>query len=534
LLLTAAAGCGGDALPPPHGPNVLLIVIDTLRADRLAAATMPAVDRFGQGAIRFTHADSPRAKTTPAVASLLTGLYPHDHGARDLSTRLPADVPTLAEAFSRAGWTTAAIVGNFVLSDELTGLSRGFGTWVDDLPDRSGVPPDNVPQRRARSLTDGALVALGLAPPPEPAAAPEPAPGAAPGSPPAVAGPTAKLIESGRPWFLYLHYMDPHGAYDPPAEHRLFGGGAPDYIPSPESLPPDSLHAFRLAQHNLAPECETATAAATPDDPPQGSIDAACVRALYDGETHYVDAEIGRLLDAAAAAGLLANTIVVITADHGESLGEHRYWFEHGFYCYETTNRVPLLLRAPGLASSTYEGDVSLVDLAPTLLDLAGLPPLPERPARADAAPDPLSPRGASLAAWLSGGKRLADHSVFGEKLEGADLANTIQMKAVRLGDWKYIRRYAHRTADTGGARELVVIADELYDLAADPGETVNLADAPPAAAPLARLKAELLRFAAADVHFADIGRQLAAEQERLQSEDPQAFEILRAMGYVK
>ena len=513
LLVAAAAGCGGSG-PAPHGPNVLLIVVDTLRADRLTPATMPALDRFAQGALRCSHAETPRAKTTPAVASLLTGLYPHEHGARDLTTPLPDDVPTLAEAFQRAGWTTAAIVGNFVLRDDLTRLARGFDSWVDDLPDATGVPPDDVPQRRAHSLTDGALVALGLAPPPAPPAA----------------GPAAALVEPGRPWFLYLHYMDPHGAYDPPAEHRLFGGGAPDFIPSADSLPPDPLHAFRVALHNLLPECLTTEDDPSPTGPPQGSIDAACLRALYDGEAHYADAEIGRLLDAARAAGLLENTIVVVTADHGESLGEHRYWFEHGFYAYETTNRVPLLIAAPGLASGAYAGDISLADLAPTLLELAGLPALPARPGA------PLtvgSPRGMSLARWLKDDQALADHPVFAEKLEGADLANTVQMKAVRLGDWKLIRRYAHRSMAGAEPRELVVVADELYDLGADPGEEHNLADAPPPAAPLARLQAELLRFAAADVHFADLGQQLAADAARLQAEDPQTYEILRSMGYV-
>jgi len=521
-LLLAAAACGRSG-PAPHGPNVLLIVVDTLRADRLTPQTMPALDRFAQGALRFSHAESPRAKTTPAVASLLTGLYPHDHGARDLTTRLPEQVPTLAEGFQRAGWTTAAIVGNFVLRADLTGLSRGFDAWIDDLPDASGVPPDDVPQRRARSLTDGALVALGLAAPP---AKPE----AGAGSPAAVAGPMQALIESGRPWFLYLHYMDPHGAYDPPAEHRLFGGGAPDFIPSADSMPPDPLHAFRLATHNLMGECLTTEDDPSPTGPPKGSIDAACIRALYDGEAHYADAEIGRLLDAARAAGLLENTIVVVVADHGESLGEHRYWFEHGFYAYETTNHVPLLVAAPGLASGAYAGDVSLVDLAPTLLELAGLPPLPERPG---APPEAHSPRGVSLARWLKQDQVLADHPVFAEKLEGADLANTVQMKAVRLGDWKFIRRYAYRTMAGSGPREFVVVADELYDLSADPGEEHDLADAPPPGAPLDRLKAELLRFANADVHFADIGQQLVADEARLRSEDPAAYEILQTMGYV-
>lgn len=101
-------------------PNVLLIVIDTLRADRLevggaSRATTPYLDSFAARSVAFTHAQSPRAKTTPAVASLMTGLYPHEHGVRDLSTPVDPSIPTVAEAFTDAGYSTAAIIGNYVL-----------------------------------------------------------------------------------------------------------------------------------------------------------------------------------------------------------------------------------------------------------------------------------------------------------------------------------------------------------------------------------------------------------------------------------
>jgi arylsulfatase A-like enzyme len=496
-----AADCGGAGARPP---SVLLIVVDTLRADHLSMYgygrdTSPRLSAFAQGAAVLERVGSPRAKTTPAVASLMTGLYPHEHGVRDLAQPLPAGVPVLAESFARAGYRTAAIVGNYVLTDARSGLARGFRLWVEDLPDRQGVPPDDVPQRRASSLTDGALVALGLAPPSQGGAGPHLAAG----------GPDD-------PFFLYLHYMDPHGAYDPPAEHRVFAAGPPEPIPAAGDLPPHPFQELRVADYNAPAETRL----------PDGTIDAARVRALYDGEIRFADAEIGRLLAALEAAGRLANTLVIVTADHGESLGEHRYFFEHGFYAYETTQRVPLLVRGPGVVPRRIDADMSLADLAPTLLELCGLPPLPAPPGS-----DPDGPRGRSQAALLRGAAAPAPHAVFSEKIERQDLAGTVQIKAVRLGPWKLIRRYTHAAAG-GPERAAIVLSEELYDLGADPGEQLNLAAAPPAAAPLDRLRAELVRFAASDVRFADLAAELQRRREELEREDPEAARILRSLGY--
>jgi arylsulfatase A-like enzyme len=502
ILLAALAGCA----KPVQRPNVLLIVVDTLRADRVAAATTPRIARLAEGGAHFRRAQSPRAKTTPAVASLMTGLYPHDHGVRDLSMRLDGDVPVLAEAFSRAGYRTLGIVGNFVMTDARSGLARGFRMWVEDLPDRVGVPPSDAPQRRAASLTDAALTALGLAPPPA-----ETAPG------PHLAG-----LAPGDAWFCYLHYMDPHGAYDPPPEHALFRSAVPDPIPTEEELPPDPIQRVRVAEYNAPASTRIDGGAAG-----EGRIDAARVRDLYDGEVHYVDAEVGRLLDRLRAAGMLENTLVVITADHGESLGEHRYWFEHGFYCYEATCRVPLVVLGPGVRPGVVDADASLVDLAPTLLEMCDLPAL-RPPAGRES-----GPRGESLAALLRGARdEKRTHAVFSEKIERQDLTGTVQAKAVRIGDWKLIRRYTHVDPATGTRDEPLVLSEELYDLERDPGETRNLAADPPAGAPLPRLSAELVRFAAADVRFADLAQDLQRRRERLEREDPETVRILEALGY--
>jgi arylsulfatase A-like enzyme len=492
-LAVAALALASCAREGPR-PNVLLITVDTLRADRLSAAgyaraTTPNLDRLAAEGLRFARAGTPRAKTTPAIASLMTGLYPHDHGARDLLVPLDPRVPRLAERLRDGGWSTGAIVGNYVLLDRFSGLARGFDRWIEDLPDRQGVPPDEVPQRRARSLTDGALAALGLA------------------------GTGPSFAPEGKPWFLWLHYMDPHGLYDPPPEHRVFRAEAEDPIPADPGPVAGELQRYFVADYNVPPDCAAA----------DGRVDAARVRDLYDGEVRYVDAEIGRLLDALRAAGELEKTIVVVTADHGESLGEHRCWFEHGRDAYETTCRVPLIVRlpaggAPGAPRPTpgvRGGDLSLADLAPTILDLLRLPPL----ARADGP----GVRGVSRVDLLAGDPP-APRPVFAERVDRTERSGAVQAKAARLGDWKLIRRYAF-----DAEQRLVVLSEELYDLARDPGETRDLEADPPAAAPLARLQAELLRFAAGDVRFADLAQRLQEQRETL---DPEVRRVIEALGY--
>ncbi|MEZ6014212.1 MAG: sulfatase [Planctomycetota bacterium] len=499
-----ASACGGRAPEAAPGrPNVLLISIDTLRADRLSCAgypraTTPHLDALAARGVRFTHAQSPRAKTTPALASLMTGLYPHDHGVRDLAQPLGGRATTLAEVFAANGWSTAAIVGNYVLQRALSGLDRGFETWIEDLPDTNGVPPDDVPQRRATSLTDGALALLE-----ERAAAPS-------------------------PWFVWLHYMDPHGAYDAPPEHRVFTSATRDLVPDPERPPPRGRQEW-IARYNVL-EGERAG----------NRVDANAVRDRYDAEVRYVDAELGRLFAALEARGLDRNTWVIVCADHGESLGEHHYWFEHGRYAYEATCRVPLIIAPPRGAAAggaahgprgVQRGDISLADLFPTLIELLALEGGQQRAPRG---PHGRSRR--SLLAALDGPQRGdasaaedqgADaHPVFCEKVERAELSGAVQTKAVRIGDWKLSRRFARR------GRELVAVDEELFDLAADPAEESNLAAEAPARAPLAALRAALLEFCAADTDLADLGEALAREREALRREDPEVDRRLRALGY--
>ncbi|MFT7669418.1 MAG: arylsulfatase A-like enzyme [Planctomycetota bacterium] len=509
ITLTLAAFLTGCAKQAPK-PNVLLIVVDTWRADRLGRGDLtPNLDAFAKECLVFDHAQSPRAKTTPAVTSLMTGLYPHDHGVRDLTTPLAPDVPVIAEAFKANGYRTAAIVGNYVLQRELSGLARGFDLWIEDLPELSGTMPEGVPLRRAKSITDGGLCALGLGQP------------ATDG-----AGPQEAFTRNNLPWFMWLHYMDPHGMYSPPEPYRSLAlkasskQGGIERIPAATSPARTAISPQWVADYNV-PDSARLT---------DGGIDARHVRALYDGEVRSVDAQIGRLLDKLRASGALANTLVIITSDHGESLGEHDYWFEHGRHAYEATCRVPLMIHFPETFAARPKpglrtGDISLADIFPTLGDIL-LPRIRQAPGQRE------SVRGKSRAALMMESRAQAG-AVFCEKVERAEKANAIQAKAARIGDWKLIRRYSH-LADSSNPtdRKLIVLSEELFDLKSDPDEAINLIQDPPANAPLEELATELLRFSKSDQHFSDLARLLQQKREELGRTDPETLRALKALGY--
>ncbi|HUR27377.1 MAG TPA: sulfatase, partial [Planctomycetota bacterium] len=298
----ALAACSHEAAPAR--PNVLLVTIDTLRPDHLGAygstrATSPNLDRLAAEGVLFQNASTPRAKTTPAIASLFTGAYPHEHGVRDLLQPIAADVPLLAESFRAAGYESAAIVGNFVLKNAHCGFARGFDRYVETLPERQGVPPNDAPQRTARSLTDAALAALGLQAPPANDLDSKPF------------EPAGAVFDGERPWFLWLHYMDPHGAYDPPVEQRAQTPSAPRWIDVPRAdAPGGKSRGPRIAEYNVPPSARDA----------QGRFDTNAVIDAYDGEIRYADSEFGRLLAKLREHGDLRDTWVIVVADHGESL----------------------------------------------------------------------------------------------------------------------------------------------------------------------------------------------------------------------
>jgi arylsulfatase A-like enzyme len=310
------AACGAN--PDPVGPNIVLITIDTLRADHCSAygygpRTTPRLEKLAREGARVENAYVPMPSTGPAHASLLTSRYPLTHQVLKNGHVLAEEYPVLAEVLGVAGYRTAAFVSSFVLDDRF-GYGQGFNSYDDDFrgADSSyrtmehweGFEVPGEFDRRAHETTDRAIAWLG---------------------------------ENGHRggFFLWVHYMDPHEPYDPPVAWRR-----------------------RFL------------------DPTMGRRSLRRAIALYDAEIAFTDGEVGRFLDALDEVSPPEATLVVLTADHGEGLLDHGF-MGHGPILYEETLRVPLLVRWTGRipAGSVIRGPVEIVDVMPTILGLAGISP---------------------------------------------------------------------------------------------------------------------------------------------------------------
>ncbi|NOT30102.1 MAG: sulfatase, partial [Planctomycetes bacterium] len=336
--LLSACGDGG----PPDGPRgVLLITCDTLRADRLglyghSLGTSPNLDALAREALVFDNAWSTVPITGPALSALLTGRMPEELGLDSNRTLLAGAAATLAESLAGAGVETAAIVSNWVLRrrSELpdAGVQQGFAHFDDRMEVAEKSRP-NLRERLAPDTTDAALAWL-----------------------------DGRTDE--RPLFLWVHYQDPHGPYTAPA----------DCLVEPEpGVPAEPELALGTDQvgHGTLPAYQVTDGERRP----------AVYRARYEAEIRFFDRELGRLIDGLRARGWLERVLLVFTADHGESLGEHGYYFSHGQNLHRELLRVPLFLRPPGGAEVTRRSNApaSHLDLYPTVLNAFGLAPGPTR-----------------------------------------------------------------------------------------------------------------------------------------------------------
>ncbi len=313
--------------PSDDPPNVLVLGIDTLRADHVgpwrrqpafSPSLTPAIDRLAAESDVWSHAFSTFNSTNPSFASIFTGLYGKDHGVYDLHTPLPAAQTTLAELFAQAGYETFAVISASHLGDHNSGLGQGFGRVIlTDHTFAGEVPVDDAMEWIARR--------------------PE----------------RAKDAASPPPFFAWLHLFDPHTPHTPPEPYSL---GFRPFAPSGLS-PVGSWVPFRRPGGREFSE------------PVLGGE-----KDLYAGEVAYVDRQVDRLLGFLESRGLARHTIVALVADHGENLGEHGIDFRH-VGLWETTTHVPLLVHWPGQTSGRrLDGLVQTIDLFPTLLTGAGIP----------------------------------------------------------------------------------------------------------------------------------------------------------------
>ncbi len=396
-----------------RGPNVLVMLVDTLRADHLGLygydrPVSPNLDRFGEESLVFDRAFSQAPWTQPSVASLMTGLEPLEHGVIGGVT-FHHSFDTNASILQEAGFTTVAISSNPIITRR-AGFHVGFEEFLE------------IPEGRAEEMID--LFDHWLA------------------------------ENENLQWFAYLHFLDPHGPF-----------GAPEPFGS-----------------RFLPEVAE-------KDPSQGDPYVEDMRARYDGEIQYLDAEFGRLLEILRQRGVFEDTIIVFVADHGEEFNEHGKLF-HSEQIYNESVHVPLLIRAPGrLEPGRAAGTVEVRDVMETILEMVGVRAAPSGETR--------------LAAARKGSDQTAfSHTSLGH-VEGEDFH---EIAAVTLGDWKYIRRL-----DTGDT--------ELYDLGSDPGERRNvLSSHPDVAARYSTL----------------LGQILAKRPQVEERMDPGLLQKLKAGGYLQ
>jgi arylsulfatase A-like enzyme len=345
----ASAGASHDNRAQPGRPNVLLVTIDTLRADHVGAygasdAHTPTLDALAQQGVLFKDATSQANTTGPSHTTMLTGLYPHDHGARHNGVPISNRVRTLPELLAAQGYQTAAFVSGFTLKQEACGLAPRFDRYDDELIAWTWLPEVATRLRLFQAAVQVANLrgfrALRADRPAEET----------------VARAQAWLAarDTARPFFLWTHFYDPHCPYQPPESFAALHD--PDF----EGNPARNWYKLSTPQRR-----------ALVDDPRE----VAHMRALYKGEISYTDAQLGRLFDSLRASGVFENTLVVLTSDHGEGLGEHGYWFDHGTYLYDSELAVPLILRLPNAqhAGRRIDTQVRLLDLTPTVLAALGL-----------------------------------------------------------------------------------------------------------------------------------------------------------------
>lgn len=384
------------ACAPPPPSNVVLIVVDTLRADHLGLygyprETSPAIDAWGRRAAVFDRAVSTSPWTLPSFGSIFTGRLPAEHGAgRHVRgtgsgrTALSDTVPTLAEALRAHGMQTAAIVGNPFLRPRF-GIARGFDSY------------DYQAQRTAGEIVGRAL---------------------------------SWIDDQGeKPYFLFLHFMDPHLPYRPPE-------GARGRFTAEPHPPMPTLKKIRQGIGDMT------------------GADRQLYQDLYDEEIAYLDDSLGALFQAFEGDLREGRLLVLLTADHGEEFFDHG-GFEHGHTMFQELLRVPLLIRGPQIAAGHRDDPVSVVDLMPTILEAVGYE---KGGGRSVTDLEPESLDGLSLWPLLQRGRGLGDRRLLAEGM-------LYGKPRQALIDWPLKLVYRPRT----GSRSL-------FDLSRDPGELHDLA----------------------------------------------------------
>jgi arylsulfatase A-like enzyme len=502
LALAFAFGCGDgakragtEAPRPPSRPNILLITVDTLRADHLSAwgyarATSPRIDRLAAEGLRFSAAQAQWPKTGPSFTSMLSSTYPKDNGVvRQIGIPVPCSYTMLAEALKRSGYSTHAVVANGAVGREFY-FDQGFDSFLETWklpPPNSDLPPSDR-KRRPNEARDAMLRAA------ENLADPNGAENVT-----RLALATAGRLDPAKPWFLWVHYLDPHFPYQPAAAFRdRFQGD--EHFDGATLVPISSRHVQELAAIGKKQVLD-------------GEERLGFYVARYDAEISYVDSEIGKLQDGLAGLKLLENTLTAFTSDHGESLGEHGYYFNHGRFAFQTCLHVPLILHWPGqIAASTDDHAVELIHLAPTLLEAAAVVLANGEWAQ-----------GRSLWPRITGSEPATAATI--SYSEGGTATNRAWIKVAR--DGRFSLHYAPLEVQQ---RWIAEAGNEfsLFDLSNDPLETKNVAKQFPE--DTERLKRAVSKWWNSDRFPCETDGETCGDRREV---DQQTTEQLKALGYL-
>ncbi|HVO80538.1 MAG TPA: sulfatase-like hydrolase/transferase [Terriglobales bacterium] len=418
----SAASAPQTARAAPR-PNIILVTLDTTRADRMGflgsnLGLTPNLDALAHESVVFSHSYAHVPLTPPSHATILTGTYPQFNHLQYMGEPLTKDLPYLPDILRRRGYRTAAFVGSMILDPKNVtafGFERGFGTYDAGFHQRkAGEDRYKSVERRAGEVVQRALTWLGK--------------------------------QTGGPFFLWVHCYDPHGPYDPPEPYKgRFKDG-------------------------------------------------------YDGEIAYTDAAMGKLFGGLRARGLYDNSMIVVTADHGEAFGEHGEE-HHGIFLYDETMHVPLLIKFPkgAWAGKRVDTRVRLVDIAPTMLQVARM----AVPAamQGESLVSLVNAQGATTAA----GRTSVDRPAYGETIYAHRAFGWSVLRSWRSGKYLYVQAPKR----------------ELYDQSTDPQADHNI---------------EAASKAVADT----LAAQLEGFREKTSSAgtgatnlDPEQAENLRALGYL-
>lgn len=462
--------------------NILWITADTLRADHLGCygygrQTSPHIDELASRSVQFMEASTPVNLTNPSHISMFTAKYSKNHGVYTNWSALDKSHVTLAEIFKRKGYKTAALVSTNHLNAEISGLGRGFDFYRNILK----------PEARADETVKDAL---------------------------------AWMKENGKErFFVWIHLFDPHLPYNPPPPYdKIFdpeynGWGKIFFDVYNRKLPAQDFASSPELNHS---QVETLTSIA------QGKLlnsdiffnkiglteqDVEYARSLYDGEIRFMDEQIGLLFKEMGNLGLGSNTIIVFTADHGESLAEHGIYFDHKGL-YEDTMKIPLIIYMPGKPPGKIGSEVYNMDILPTLLDMLHISVSSEIKEAFD---------GKSLFPLMQGETLEVRDKFFLEQKN--NLA-----KSIKSHGFKYImpvpENFVHFPND-------YIHQEELYDLRSDPGEKINLmTNGNLQDTPYKDLKADLKSWA---------GKTWAVKRDSkaLENLNQEQRDRLKALGYI-